>query len=95
MLNRDVYERRAHTDLFSEDWEHFNWFRKLIFGGSATFLKRIGIVRGISQKVMLACRLVSQIVSMLDPLMCTLVEVGCGRYYKIINKWRCSFGRLE
>lgn len=81
MLNRDVYERRAHTDLFSEDWEHFNWFRKLIFGGSATFLKRIGIVRGISQKVMLACRLVSQIVSMLDPLMCTLVEVGCGRYY--------------
>lgn len=81
MMNRDIYERRAHTDLFSEDWEHFNWFRKLIFGGSATFLKRIGIVRGISQKVMLACRLVSQIVSMLDPLMCTLVEVGCGRYY--------------
>lgn len=81
MLNRDVYERRAHTDLFSEDWEHFNWFRKLIFGGSATFLKRIGIVRGISQKVMLACRLVSQMVSMIDPLMCTLVEVGCGRYY--------------
>lgn len=81
MMNRDIYERRAHTDLFSEDWEHFNWFKKLIFGGSATFLKRIGIVRGISQKVMLACRLVSQIVSMLDPLMCTLVEVGCGRYY--------------
>lgn len=89
MLNRDVYERRAHTDLFSEDWEHFNWFRKLIFGGSATFLKRIGIVRGISQKVMLACRLVSQIVSMLDPLMCTLVEVGCGRYYNKRDFTKC------
>ena len=89
MLNRDVYERRAHTDLFSEDWEHFNWFRKLIFGGSATFLKRIGIIRGISQKVMLACRLVSQIVSMLDPLMCTLVEVGCGRYYNKRDFTKC------
>lgn len=89
MLNRDVYERRAHTDLFSEDWEHFNWFRKLIFGGSATFLKRMGILRGISQKVMLACRLVSQIISMLDPLMCTLVEVGCGRYYNKRDFTKC------
>lgn len=90
-VDRQVYGQEQKTTLFENKWNHLDWVRRLLLGGSNTFLKRLKISRNASQRMALACRLVSMIVSYLDPLMSTFIEAGCGRYYTGSNLVKAIF----
>lgn len=90
-VDRQVYGQEQKTTLFENEWNHLDWVRRLLLGGSNTFLKRLKISRNASQRISLAFRLVSMIVSYLDPLMSTFIEAGCGRYYTGSNLIKAIF----